>query len=209
MSKVSSSSSSNSNTSVMFLWILPVVMMVFVVTGVNAANMAGPAIVPSKCDKTIMASSSSSTTSDTTATWFGIPTQRRYLTHHHHHHPTKSSSSCLVLEALRGGGSSETIRTPSSVADLDALLIQAGNEQQLVVIDFTASWCGPCQTIAPKVRVFVSHLDDILILYVCVCHFVMHHPKKTDQTNLLLYTPLFLISIVSRNVGSYDQCHVC
>jgi thioredoxin 1 len=88
-----------------------------------------------------------STTVTTTTEYdslFGIH-QRRIV-------PCTASSLSILRGGAEGEDAVKTVYTPASVEELDALLLKAGSEQQLVVIDFTASWCGPCQTIAPIVR---------------------------------------------------------
>ncbi|XP_023014571.1 thioredoxin 2 [Leptinotarsa decemlineata] len=51
-------------------------------------------------------------------------------------------------------------------AELDTKLSDAGS--QLVVIDFHATWCGPCKMIAPKLEELANQYTDILILKVDV-----------------------------------------
>ncbi|KAJ8917391.1 hypothetical protein NQ315_002415, partial [Exocentrus adspersus] len=51
-------------------------------------------------------------------------------------------------------------------ADLDSKLGDAGD--QLVVIDFFATWCGPCKMISPKLEELSKEYTNILILKVDV-----------------------------------------
>nr|CAI5819027.1 unnamed protein product [Callosobruchus analis] len=51
-------------------------------------------------------------------------------------------------------------------ADLETKLTDAGD--QLVVVDFFATWCGPCKMISPKLEELAKEYSNVIILKVDV-----------------------------------------
>ena len=51
-------------------------------------------------------------------------------------------------------------------AEFDAIL--AENADKLVVVDFTATWCGPCQMIAPAYARMAEEFTDVVFIKVDV-----------------------------------------
>lgn len=51
-------------------------------------------------------------------------------------------------------------------ADFDKVLDEAGDK--LVVVDFTATWCGPCQRIAPDFAALADEFKDVVFVKVDV-----------------------------------------
>ena len=76
---------------------------------------------------------------------------------------------------VKGDGSLDMIATKE---EFDAALKEAGSK--LVVVDFTASWCGPCQQIAPVFKGLAQEFKDVVFLKVDVDEnkvfpFFQHH----------------------------------
>ena len=67
----------------------------------------------------------------------------------------------MVLR-LRGG--SGLVKHVTSSEQLDQIIHTAGNK--LVLIDFSATWCGPCQYIAPKFATMSEQNTDVVFVKV-------------------------------------------
>jgi len=58
------------------------------------------------------------------------------------------------------------VKQVGTLADLKKELADAGDK--LVVVDFYATWCGPCKIIAPKVEEMSTSLSNVVFLKVDV-----------------------------------------
>jgi thioredoxin 1 len=53
---------------------------------------------------------------------------------------------------------------PKNLAEFNQLI----NQDKLVVVDFHATWCGPCKLIAPKLAKFTEVYDNVVFAKVDV-----------------------------------------
>jgi putative flavoprotein involved in K+ transport len=60
------------------------------------------------------------------------------------------------------------MRTLRTKAEFDAALTECASKKQLLVVDFTASWCGPCQRIAPVYEKLAAEFEQVMFVKVDV-----------------------------------------
>ena len=77
----------------------------------------------------------------------------RSVVHAHKVSPARLSSSTETLFRLRGG-----VRELEDIDEWDLLHDEAAGK--LLVVDFTAVWCGPCQRIAPAFSALADEYAD-------------------------------------------------
>lgn len=80
-------------------------------------------------------------------------------------------------------------------ADFDAALAEAGGK--LVVIDFSAAWCGPCKMIAPKYEAMSQEFTDVIFYKIDV-----DTNDETSESEGIQAMPTFIFYREGKRVDS-------
>ncbi|XP_051174579.1 thioredoxin-2-like [Leptopilina boulardi] len=87
-------------------------------------------------------------------------------------------------------------------AHLEEQLTAAGDK--LVVIDFYATWCGPCKVIAPKIDEYSEEFPDVIFVKVDVdeCDDIaVKYNVNSMPTFLFIKNNTMLETVVGANAG--------
>nr|ADD37926.1 Thioredoxin-2 [Lepeophtheirus salmonis]ADD38217.1 Thioredoxin-2 [Lepeophtheirus salmonis] len=73
------------------------------------------------------------------------------------------------------------------LSSFNSQLAEAGTK--LVVVDFFATWCGPCKVIAPQIEEWAKSMDDVVFIKVDVdeAEDVAQHYNITAMPTFMLF----------------------
>jgi thioredoxin 1 len=79
------------------------------------------------------------------------------------------------------------VHTVSSKDDFESRLASAGDK--LVIVDFFATWCGPCKVIAPRLEALEKETPNVVFLKVDVdeCEDVAMEHKISCMPTFLFF----------------------
>jgi len=174
-----------------FQGLLSVFLAVFVTTsttyGCTSPSPPNPTTSAGTCGASSTTASGSTTSSSSSSPnkIFGVP-------------EAKLATAAAAAAAIRGGGE---LQEPESHKNVQEIITKAGINNQLVVIDFTATWCGPCQMIAPVFKQLAEDHDDVVFLKVDVDE--LHETAAQYQVSAM---PTFILikegRVVERVMGA-------
>mmetsp|Transcript_3235 Transcript_3235/g.4737 ORF Transcript_3235/g.4737 Transcript_3235/m.4737 type:complete len:178 (+) Transcript_3235:190-723(+) len=77
-----------------------------------------------------------------------------------------AAAATTATSISRGGGGA--VLEPATDDEVSAIVLKASAEGKLVVIDFSATWCGPCKMIAPLFEEMANDTPGVVFVKVDV-----------------------------------------
>ena len=98
---------------------------------------------------------------------------------------------------------SSTTRSIVSSAEFKAVLSEAASKSATVIVDFTASWCGPCQRTAPAYAALAEEFKHVIFLKVDV-----DEAQELAQEQGISAMPTFLAFVNKEQVATVCGANV-